>query len=179
MFFLALLVTWGISGRVQNRYGKLRWIGSPISREKMKVLSTHDSELRLTILFWIIILTVLSSIFHYIDNIAFFSEYPEPTWINTRMVDAFWFVMTPLAPVGYYFIKRERSYVGGSVLLVYGLCNLLTLGHYNYSSFLDISLKIHVLILMEASLGILLTVYVLAFYITASERNESKQNQNT
>lgn len=34
------------------------------------------------------------TIFHYVDNVCYFHLYPEPAWLNARMVDAFWFAST-------------------------------------------------------------------------------------
>ncbi len=54
-------------------------------------------------------MTFVSSILHYVDNILFFAHYPEPDWINPQIVDLFWFVMTPLAPLGFYLIKKRTA----------------------------------------------------------------------
>lgn len=49
---------------------------------------------------WVLLATAISSILHYVDNLLFFHDYPEPPWINRSMIDAFWLVMTPLAVAG-------------------------------------------------------------------------------
>lgn len=118
---------------------------------------------------WLLIATFASSILHYVDNILFFDDYPEPVWINPHIVDLFWFVMTPLAPLGYQMFKARRYLLGLGLIVGYGLANMLTLGHYKYQPFLDISFKIHLFILIEAALAFLLIGYVIAFYIKSNK----------
>lgn len=81
------------------------------------------------------------------------------------MIDFFWMVMTPLAPLGYQCIKKGRLSLGAVLLVTYGLCNMLTLGHYNFAPFGSISAKIHVFIMIEALLGGMLIVYVQIPYL--------------
>lgn len=119
------------------------------------------STLWLKSLKWILVVTFVSSILHYVDNILFFAYYPEPDWINPQIVDLFWFVMTPLAPLGFYLIKKERHHIGTSLLIVYGGCNMFTLGHYNYAPLNSIAIKIHLFIAFEAIMGCILIGYVL------------------
>ena len=57
-------------------------------------------------LYWLLIANVVSTIFHYADNVCYFHLYPEPAWLNARIVDAFWFVMTPLAVICYLMVRR-------------------------------------------------------------------------
>ena len=40
---------------------------------------------------WVLLATAISSILHYVDNLLFFHEYPEPPWINRSLIDAIWF----------------------------------------------------------------------------------------
>lgn len=105
---------------------------------------------------WLLLATAMSSVLHYVDNLAFFHEYPEPPWINRSMIDAFWFVMTPLALAGWIAIKRGNPAIGLLLLLGYAGCNLLSLGHYLYAPLHAISTRIHAFILMEALLAVVL-----------------------
>ena len=100
--------------------------------------------------------TVLSTVFHYADNLLFFHEYPEPPWINRSMIDAFWFLMTPLALAGWMALKRGHPASGGMLLLLYAGSNLLTLGHYLYAPLHAIGARIHTFILLEAFLAVVL-----------------------
>lgn len=115
----------------------------------------------LTGLKWLLIVNVVASILHYADNIAFFAEYPEPPWINPGIIDAFWFVMTPLAPAGYLALRRGARQFGAFLLHAYAACSLLALGHYRYASICSVSPRINLLILLEAAAAAVLVVYVL------------------
>ena len=99
---------------------------------------------------WVLLVTALGSVLHYADNLLFFQEYPEPPWINRSMIDAFWFVMTPLALAGWMAIRRGRPAGGLLLLLVYAVCNLLPLGHYLYAPLHVIGARIQAFIMLEA-----------------------------
>lgn len=113
---------------------------------------------------WILIATFLSSVLHYVDNILFFAHYPEPNWLNPKLVDLFWFVMTPLAPLGFYAIKKGHHNIGAMLLIAYGACNMLTLGHYKFAPLESIAVKIHLFIALEAIMGCILIGYILLLY---------------
>ena len=65
-----------------------------------------------TSLKWLVWFNIFTTILHYVDNILFFAHYPEPTWLNPTLVDAFWFVMTPFALLALWLIKHQRLYWG-------------------------------------------------------------------
>ena len=119
---------------------------------------SHQSDLlKLRVL---VALNILSSIFHYVDNVVFFHDYPEPEWLEPGVVDLFWFLMTPFALVGYLQVVRGRYMSGYACLTLYSLMSLLVLGHYNYAPIHEISLKINAFILIEACLALLLLLFV-------------------
>lgn len=111
----------------------------------------------LKILVW---LNVATTILHYVDNVIFFHHYPEPTWLNPHLVDAFWFVMTPFAFVGLWLIKKQRLSAGITALVLYCLMSLLVLGHYRFAPFFEISFKIHLFIWLEAIMTVVLLGYL-------------------
>lgn len=104
----------------------------------------------------VLLAVAMSSALHYLDNLAFFHEYPEPPWINRAMIDAFWFLMTPLALAGWVLLKRGHDASGLLLLLVYAACNLLSLGHYLYAPLHTIGIRIHAFILLESLLAMAL-----------------------
>lgn len=71
------------------------------------------------ILAWIVILNISMTILHYVDNIIFFHEYPEPPWLTAGIVDAFWFLMTPIGLLGLWFARKERKLQSSICLLTY------------------------------------------------------------
>ncbi|MDP9099272.1 MAG: hypothetical protein M3N48_09820 [Verrucomicrobiota bacterium] len=111
-------------------------------------------------LFCLLIANVVATIFHYTDNVCYFHLYPEPTWLNAKIVDAFWFVMTPLALIGYLLIRREHIRRGCLFLYAYATASLLVLGHYRFAPFFLIPFRIHLFILLEAALAFVLILYV-------------------
>jgi len=113
---------------------------------------------------WLLFTTVAGSILHYADNLFFFEQYPEPPWINRSMIDAFWFLMTPLAWIGYRLIRRGSRHAGTLVLLGYVACNLLALGHYRYAPMCSIAPRINTLILLEAVLASVLAIFLIFPY---------------
>ena len=117
-------------------------------------MSLPDAHLRR--LGWVLLLTAISSVLHCVDNLLFFDDYPEPPWINRSIIDAFWFVMTPLAAAGWLAIKRGHPDSGLLLRLGYAVCNLLSLGHYLYAPLHTIGARIHAFIVMEALLAVVL-----------------------
>src|ERR1700722_9594306 len=112
------------------------------------------------ILLGIVAVNIISTVLHYTDNVCFFSDYPEPTWLNAHIVDSIWFIMTPFAIAGLLLYgngKRKSAFVS---LGIYSLMSLLVLGHYLFAPFDGISLRIHLFIWMEA-----IAASVLLFYL--------------
>ncbi len=125
---------------------------------------------------WLLVLLVINiatSILHYVDNILFFHTYPEPRWINPQIIDAFWFVMTPFALLGYALYSkgsRRHSYL---CLYLYALMSLLVLGHYRYGSMWEMSMKINLLIISEAIAAVALIAYTMWLQLRAEESYEA------
>ena len=123
-------------------------------------MSSEISSRSRRVLFWLLVANVVATIFHYADNVCYFPSYPEPLWLNPSLVDAFWFVMTPVAVVGYWLIQRGVIHCGCFVLYAYAAASLLVLGHYLYAPFFSISARIHLFIFFEAALALVLILYV-------------------
>ncbi len=121
------------------------------------------------VLVGLVVVNIATTIAHYVDNIAFFGEYPEPTWLAPGMVDAFWFLMTPVAFVGLWLAHRRRIGAGSIALLVYAGMSLLVLGHYRFAPFDSIGWRIHTLIWLEAAAALLLIFWLLASWLTAGD----------
>lgn len=117
---------------------------------------------------WLLLATVAGSVLHYADNLLFFEQYPEPPWIDRSMIDAFWFLMTPLAWIGHHLVRRGSHRAGTLVLLGYVACNLLTLGHYRYAPMCGIAPRIHAFILLEAAPACALAAWLLVPWLKGS-----------
>jgi hypothetical protein len=113
---------------------------------------------------WLLIMLAVNvgaSILHYVDNIVFFHTYPEPHWINPQIIDGFWFLMTPLAILGYALYSKGLRFYSYLCLYLYALMSLLVLGHYGYGSMWEMSLKINLLIFVEAVAAVALIAYTI------------------
>lgn len=113
----------------------------------------------------LVVANVAATILHYGDNILRFARYPEPAWMAPHLIDAFWFLMTPFAVIGYVLTGRGRVHAGSMALYAYAAMSLLVLGHYRYAPFRDISFGIHALILLEAGLALALAAFVLVLQV--------------
>ena len=78
----------------------------------------------------LLLINLGTSILHDVDNLLFFHTYPEPHWLNPQMIDAFWFVMMPLAVSGYVLYSKGLRRYSSLCLYLYGLMSLLVPGHY-------------------------------------------------
>lgn len=117
----------------------------------------------------ILIINIGTSVLHYVDNILFFHAYPEPRWINPQIIDAFWFVMTPFACLGYLLYSKGLLTHSYLCLYLYALMSLLVLGHYRYGSMWEMSMRTNLLIFIEAIAGVALIGYTLWLQLRAEE----------
>ncbi len=111
-------------------------------------------------LIFLVFLTALSSVAHYVHNIVHFEHYPEPDWLNPQIVDFFWFIMTPFAILGLYFNKKRMPRSAFSALTIYSLMNMLTLLHYACDAKVPITFTIHFFIWFEAVCAAILLFYI-------------------
>jgi hypothetical protein len=101
-----------------------------------------------------------ASVLHFGDNIFHFHQYPEPTWIRApHVVDALWFVMTPLLAVGWWLASRPSKWAAVSVLWLYGALSMCVLGHYLYAVPTELPFRINVFIMAEALAAALLIAF--------------------
>ena len=106
---------------------------------------------RSTALIAIVVMNLVASILHFSDNMINFHMYPEPTWIpSPHVVDALWFVITPILFLGWWFSSRNAKWTAASLFWLYGGSSMLVLGHYNFAAPSELSLRINVLICSEA-----------------------------
>jgi len=128
-------------------------------------MQTHVTGRRL--LLWLVLANVASTVAHYLDNVVYFGEYPEPSWMTPHIIDGFWFVMTPFALIGYKLMVRGFVHWGSGFLYLYAVMSLLVLGHYRYAPMSNIGVRIHLFILLEAFLAIALVAYVAFLQVRA------------
>ena len=118
--------------------------------------TVHSSTLLATLL----LVNLVASTLHFADNMLRFGEYPEPKWIaGPHIVDALWFVVTPLLAAGWWLARREMKWLSVGILWLYGGLSMFVLGHYLYASPTMLTLRINILILMEAIAALLLVLF--------------------
>ncbi|WP_206107863.1 hypothetical protein [Paludisphaera rhizosphaerae] len=111
-------------------------------------------------LFLLVAANVATSILHYVDNVIFFKQYPEPTWLNPHLVDMAWFVMTPFGLAGCLLFLEGRRTASFVCLYIFALMNLLVLGHYLIAPPWKVSFKINLFIMLEAAAALILGGYM-------------------
>jgi hypothetical protein len=79
----------------------------------------------------LLILNVLSTIYHYGHNIMYLPQYLEPEWITPYNIDVFWFLMTPNGIMGYAFFRKGNIRLAYRHLVIYCVMSLAVLLHYN------------------------------------------------
>ena len=114
------------------------------------------------VLLGVVMLNIVTTILHYVDNIIFLDEYPEPAWLSPGIVDAFWFLMTPVVLCGLWSAHRGHRVLSSLCLLVYVGMSLLVLGHYRFAPFHAIGMRIHAFIWLEALAAVVLVIWVVA-----------------
>jgi hypothetical protein len=108
----------------------------------------------------LIVINIFASILHYVDNIIFFEQYPEPSWFTPQMTDSIWLIMTPLGLAGFYqYIKKAFS-SAYLCLYLYIIMSQITLGHYIITPMWYLSFKMNTLILLESITAIPLLIFV-------------------
>jgi hypothetical protein len=73
------------------------------------------------------------SIVHYVDNVAAYDAYPEPTSgvaPSRGLIAASWFAFTALGLAGYVLLARHRVMAAAACLAAYSGSGLVGLGHY-------------------------------------------------
>lgn len=133
------------------------------------------SRVQLRVLLVLLLVNVTASVLHYVDNIRFFDAYPEPAWISPHFIDAFWFVMTPFAVVGFFLFSKGSRWGSAASLAAYALMSLLVLGHYRYASPWALSFRVNLFILSEAVAALMLLGFALSVVVHSVPRTRDTE----
>ena len=98
------------------------------------------SRRALEILRPLLAVAVLVSIVHYVDNVASYADYPEPTSgpdPSRGLIAASWFMFTAFGIAGYVLVGRDRLRAAAACLAVYAGSGLVGLGHYTVEGATD------------------------------------------
>ena len=98
---------------------------------------------------WAVWITLACSAAHLTHNVMFFHLYPEPSWLNARLLDV-WSVFACVALVaGYFAWQRKSRCIGMACMLVFWLSSLSVVMHYKYEGAANMSLLMHALVWLE------------------------------
>jgi hypothetical protein len=103
---------------------------------------------------WLILVGVVASLIHFIDNAFEIERYPEPTWITPGIVLVAWIPNAIVATTALIRTKGDIAFV--TLSAIFGALLLTGLAHYLYGSPFDMSATSNFTIVFEALSGIVL-----------------------
>ena len=113
---------------------------------------------------WFMI-NIITSVLHYVHNIVYFEDYPEPVWINTTLVDMFWFVMTPVGIFGLYWELLQHHTKSYVATVLYCVMSMITIGHYFVESDKAVTMAMHFYIWIEVLSALMFLGYATARHL--------------
>jgi hypothetical protein len=125
----------------------------------------------------ILITSIIVTILHYTDNAIFISNYPEPDWFTVSGVYITWGILTIVGLAGYWLYRQEKLWLAYLCLGVYSITGLSSPTHYFYGAMSEFSVKMHILIWLDAIAGALILGFVLRSGLILREwQPESRTN---
>jgi hypothetical protein len=105
---------------------------------------------------------VLVSVVHYVDNVANFSDYPDPESgpaPSRTVIGVSWFVFTAFGLAGYRAFRDGRVRAAALCLGVYSISGLVGLGHYTVPGAFDMPWWRQAHIAADIACGIVILVF--------------------
>jgi tryptophan-rich sensory protein len=118
----------------------------------------------------VLVASVVTSVFHYLDNYLYIDEYPQPDWIHRETVWIVWVLFTLLGAAAYLLYRNGSYGMTGAYMLVYSYTGLSSFGHYFYGAPEDFSTRMHVSIVADVVVGTAVALCGLALMIRARRR---------
>ncbi|MEA2447396.1 MAG: hypothetical protein QOK47_1033 [Actinomycetota bacterium] len=102
-----------------------------------------------------LVVTFVSSIFHYTDNYLRYEQYPsgDPPLIARPTIWIAWLAFTGIGILGYLLYRQGRLKPAGLYFAIYSISGLVSPLHYLYGSLSDFDLIQHVFILTDGIAG--------------------------
>lgn len=125
----------------------------------------------LRVLRTLLVVAVLVSIVHYVDNVANYADYPVPSSgpaPSREQIGTSWFVFTGFGATGLFLFARRQGRLAAACLAVYSLSGLVGLGHYTVPGALEMPWWRQLHIVGDVGCGIA----VLAFAVWALRRGD-------
>jgi hypothetical protein len=124
----------------------------------------------------LLLLSVVSTGFHYTDNFIFYNQYPQPKWISLSSIYIAWLILTSFGIAGYWFYRSSKFWLAYSCLCIYSLTGISSLGHYLYGAMSAFSPKMHLLIWTDAISGLAILGFVMGSSLLLKERLDIDSN---
>lgn len=115
---------------------------------------------RQELLKFILIISIISTAIHFIDNYRFVEHYPQPSWVTAPSIYQSWIILTLIGIAGYWLYKSRRFWLAYFCLIIYSLTGLASPGHYLYGSLSQFSLKMHLFIWTDGLVGLAMLGFV-------------------
>jgi len=120
----------------------------------------HQTK-RQSLLKILLIVSIITTAFHFIDNYINFDLYPQPDWITPPSVYLSWILWTAVGIAGYWLYKRQMFWLSYLCLVFYSFCGLVSLGHYNHGAMSEFSMKMHIFIVADGLVGLAVLAFTL------------------
>ncbi len=129
----------------------------------------------LRLLTGLLVVAVLVSIVHYVDNVANYADYPDLTSgpaPSRGLIGVSWFVFTAFGAAGLVLFTRRRVPSAAACLAVYSISGLVGLGHYTVAGATDMPWWRQLHVVADIACGIA----ILAFAVWALRQHRAEAN---
>ena len=122
-------------------------------------MTARASKTPLTLLRVLLVVAIVESFVHYLDNTLRYSDYTGPNppaataWIAQWMIPVSWFVFTAAGVVGYRRFREGRYSQAAAYLAIYSVSGLISIGHYVGISINDLSAFQNTFVFLDIALG--------------------------
>ncbi|NJL20762.1 MAG: hypothetical protein HC895_08050 [Leptolyngbyaceae cyanobacterium SM1_3_5] len=124
---------------------------------------------RQRLLLVLVVVSIISTAFHYTDNFIFIQDYPQPESITPTSIYITWLILTTVGGLGYWLFQLEIFWLSLLLLAVYSLTGISSLAHYFYGAMTDFSPKMHLLIWTDGLIGFAILGFVVWSSLTLNK----------
>jgi hypothetical protein len=117
----------------------------------------------------LLIVAIVVSVFHYVDNFVRFDQYPqdEPELVTRPMIPIAWVVLTAFGVAGYVLCRRGRVGQAAACLAVYSVSGLIGPLHYTSGALDEFDAFQHVNIAADGLAGLAVLLFAVWLYRSA------------
>src|SRR5471030_2748356 len=104
-----------------------------------------------------------ASLVHFVHNAEFLAEYPNlPSWLSRMDVYVAWLALTSIGVLGYALVGFGFRLLGLSVVVVYAVLGLDSLGHYVVAPMSAHTMVMNLTIVLEVTAAAVLLIKALS-----------------